>query len=166
MLPADFACPFRRADRRWTGTGSPGSSPTRCRGGVERGRSPGMTSPTNPPAAGIRIMPLRRRRDVRKLQGNHSSIDSAKRRPTCTACSGKGKCSVRKMDATCSSVAGRSNVAIAIELPNTSWIQRTDAAGRRIREVSSQPKVMAVTRPHHHPMHAEVHGIGVAGSVV
>jgi hypothetical protein len=41
-----------------------------------------------------------------------------------------------------------------------------DPADRRSRPQDQrglqQPKVMAVTRPHHHPMHAEVHGIGVA----
>src|ERR1700722_6164266 len=85
-------------------------------------------------------MPLRRRRDVRKLQGFIAERIVPSVVLHLHGILRQGECSVRKVDATCSSVAGRPNLAIAIELPNTSWIQRTDAAGPRVREVSSNPR--------------------------
>jgi hypothetical protein len=55
-----------------------------------------------------------------------------------------------------SSVVDPVNDASAIELPNTSWIQRIDADGGKSEARFNKSKVMTVPRAEHQPVIAEL----------
>ena len=44
---------------------------------------------------------------------------------------------------------------MAIELPNTSWVQRIDAAGEKLQIGFNEPKIVTVARAQHHPVFAQ-----------
>ena len=61
------------------------------------------------------------------------------------------------------SVSERSSkIAIATELPNTSWIQRSDIGSGAISSCVEHAQIMPVARTQHDPVLAERHGTGVA----